>query len=128
MDTKARRIGNYEAYEALRNDMREALMGDPSTEVLTPSFGIRTPRMNACDVVVDHLATQGAEDDVVSLFALLRDAALGQDVKTRAELWLSVQAEKYAQHHCDDVEAERATPAEQFREMCADDPRHGVQA
>lgn len=95
-----------EAYDSLHQQMADALMGDSCELVDTPAFGGARLQTPACDVVIDHLSGVGAEDDLQALMTLLRDAAKGEDVQLRATLWISVQAEKYARHHRDDLVAQ----------------------
>ena len=88
----------------LANEFENAMRADLKTAMVsTPGWPkLATPLV---DVVSDLFAAKDGDDVLIELLMLVREAAKGRDVMTRAQCWIAARAGAHAEWHSEDLVA-----------------------
>lgn len=96
------------AYTALRNELIDALMRDPSRTVRTPGFGVRPH--TAIDVIHESFSDATGNQSLHELLSIVGLCARGQashhELHLRASAWIAARAAEHAEFHAGDLLAE----------------------
>lgn len=91
-----------DAFGFLRDEMADALMGNPHTRVAAPGF---TSPNTAADIVADDMAGKHGDELLHDLLRVLRMAATGEhgaQIELYAQAVIARQAREYAEYHAAD--------------------------
>jgi hypothetical protein len=90
------------AFVLLANEFENAMRADLKTAMVsTPGWPkLATPLV---DVVSDLFAAKDGDDVLLELLTLVREAAKGRDVMTRAQCWIAARAGAHAAWHSADL-------------------------
>lgn len=84
-------------YDALRLELRDALLNEPQRMVRTPGYG--TKQATAADLFLDDYAGTGSDERLHLLVRVLADAAKGEDVQLRAMQIIDSLCMRHAEFH-----------------------------
>lgn len=92
------------AHVRLRNEMIDALTGDPTTEVSAPGHGPAFQHPQAADVVLDHFAGSTGDADLVEMLRIVGMCSTGKanhEMHIRASALIAKIAAAHATFHED---------------------------